>query len=171
MSHPIVRTALVTGAAKRIGRVIALDLARQGWSIGVHFNSSAADADRFAAEICDMGGKARVVGADLAHEDEAETLIDRAVAALGPLTCLVNNASVFENDQWETVTRESWDRHMQVNLRSPFVLIQAFARQLPAEANGVVVNILDQRVWNLTPYFMSYTVSKLALWGLTQQLA
>ena len=95
----------------------------------------------------------------------------RAVAALGPLTLLVNNASTFESDGWNTVDRASWDLHVETNLRAPFVLTQAFARQLPDGDEGNVINLLDQRVWNPTPAFMSYTVSKLGLWGLTQTLA
>ena len=112
------------------------------------------------------------VHADLGDREQAARLVDQAVEALvGPLTLLVNNASTFENDTVETVTRESWDLHMEVNLWSPFALSQAFARQLPDGAEGNIVNLLDQRVWNLTPYFMSYTVSKSGLWTLTRTLA
>jgi NAD(P)-dependent dehydrogenase (short-subunit alcohol dehydrogenase family) len=93
------------------------------------------------------------------------------VAALGPLGCLVNNASVFENDTAATADRASWDAHIEVNLRAPFVLMQGFAAQLPETASGAIVNLLDQRVWSLTPYFVSYTVSKAALWTLTQTMA
>lgn len=163
--------ALVTGAARRIGRAIALDLARHGWWVAVHYNRSADPARELVAEIEGFGGRAGAFQADLASEEDTDGLIDKAAAALGPVLCLVNNASVFEDDRPNTVTRESWDRHMQVNLRAPFVLIQAFARQLPAERQGNVINILDQRVWNLTPHFTSYTVSKAALWALTQTLA
>ena len=109
--------------------------------------------------------------ADLAREAETETLVPRAAEALGPLTCLVNNASTFELDLADTVTRASWDAHLETNLRAPFLLTQAFARQLPEGEAGNVVNLLDQRVWNLTPYFVSYTVSKTGLWTLTRSLA
>ena len=95
----------------------------------------------------------------------------RAAAALGPVTCLVNNASAFEPDTIATVTRASWDTHMETNLRAPLVLTQAFARALPSGAAGNVINILDQRVWNPTPYFLSYTVGKAGLWMLTKTLA
>ena len=95
----------------------------------------------------------------------------RAVEALGPLTCLVNNASLFEMDKIETATRASWDAHIETNLRAPLVLSQGFAGQLPAGAHGNIVNMLDQRVWNLTPYFLSYTVAKMGLWTLTRTLA
>lgn len=165
------RTALITGAGKRIGRAIALDLAQQGWSVAVHYNASETDAARVVSEIEQAGGRARSFRADLAREPEVADLVDRAASALGPVECLVNNASVFERDDALTVTAESWAQHMQVNLRAPFVLTQAFARQLPKDTDGNVLNILDQRVWNLTPYFTSYTVSKTALWTLTQTLA
>lgn len=163
--------ALVTGAAKRIGRAIALDLARHGWAVAIHYNRSAAAAERVVGEIMAAGGKASSFRADLNVEADAAALAEHVVAALGPMRCLVNNASVFEKDDAHSATRESWDLHMQVNLRAPFVLTQAFARQLPADWPGNVVNILDQRVWNLTPFFTSYTVSKAALWALTQTLA
>src|SRR5207237_6986850 len=98
-------------------------------------------------------------------------LLPRAVAVLGPIGCLVNNASIFENDTVTTTSRDSWDRHLAINLRAPFVLMQSFARHLPAEAGGVIVNLLDERVWNLTPYFVSYTLSKAGLWTLTRTMA
>jgi len=162
---------LVTGAAKRIGRAIALDLARHGWNVAVHYRNSAADAVDLVRQIEAAGRRAVSLQADLADEAQTSRLISRAAEALGPLTCLVNNASLFEMDKIETVTRESWDAHIETNLRAPLVLSQAFARQLPAEATGAIVNMLDQRVWNLTPYFLSYTVAKTGLWALTRTLA
>jgi len=163
--------ALVTGAARRIGRAIALDLARHGWAVAVHHHHSEDDAREVAALIEREGGRAALVRADLAREEETATLVARAAQALGPLTCLVNNASAFEMDLADSVTRASWDLHLETNLRAPFVLTQAFARQLPEGPAGNVVNLLDQRVWNLTPYFVSYTVSKTGLWTLTRSLA
>ena len=165
------KTALVTGAAKRLGRTIALELAKQGWDLALHCHSSVADAEATAEEIRRLGRRAAVVAADLTREAEVETVIPRANQALGPLTCLVNNASVFEMDKIDTVTRDSWDRHVETNLRAPLVLSQAFARQLPDGAEGNIVNMLDQRVWKLTPYFLSYTVAKMGLWTLTRTLA
>ncbi|MBK8906532.1 MAG: SDR family oxidoreductase [Rhodospirillales bacterium] len=164
-------TALVTGAAKRIGRVIALDLAQRGWAVAVHCHRSLSEAESLVSDLQADGRRAAVVQADLADEDETADLVDRTARALGPVTCLVNNASVFENDHWDSVTRLSWDRHMQVNTRAPFVLSAAVAAQVPEGAHAAIVNILDQRVWNLTPHFMSYTVSKVALWALTRQMA
>jgi NAD(P)-dependent dehydrogenase (short-subunit alcohol dehydrogenase family) len=112
-----------------------------------------------------------VLPADLADEAATAVLIHAATAALGPLGVLVNNASLFERDEWHSVTRDSWDAHMATNLRAPFVLTQAFAASLAASAEGLVVNLVDQRVWSLTPHFVSYTLSKAALWTLTQTMA
>jgi len=163
--------ALVTGAARRIGAAIARDLARHGWAVAIHYRASKDEAEALAREIEAAGGRAATIAGDLAREAEVETLIPRTVEALGPLTCLINNASVFEMDKIDSVTRESWDRHIETNLRAPLVLSQAFARQLPEGMNGNIVNLLDQRVWKLTPYFLSYTVAKSALWTLTRTLA
>jgi NAD(P)-dependent dehydrogenase (short-subunit alcohol dehydrogenase family) len=163
--------ALVTGAGRRIGAAIARDLARHGWAVAIHYRASKGEAEALAGEIEAAGGRTATIACDLAREAEVETLVPRAVKALGPLTCLINNASVFEMDKIDSVTRESWDRHIETNLRAPLVLSQAFARQLPAGMNGNIVNLLDQRVWKLTPYFLSYTVAKSALWTLTRTLA
>jgi NAD(P)-dependent dehydrogenase (short-subunit alcohol dehydrogenase family) len=163
--------ALVTGGAHRIGRAIAFDLAEHGFDIAIHYNRSGEAAEALAETIRAKGRKATALPADLASEDETESLIGRATEALGPVGLLVNNASRFEFDMWEDATRESWDVHMETNLRAPFLLSQHMASALPAEAEGVIVNLLDQRVWNLTPYFMTYTLSKAALWTLTQTMA
>ncbi|MGE0722962.1 MAG: SDR family oxidoreductase [Alphaproteobacteria bacterium] len=168
---PLPRAALVTGAGRRIGRAIALALAADGFAVAVHHRAAQADAAEVVRAIEAVGGRAVALGADLAAEDETAALVGRAADALGPLGCLVNSASVFERDEALTATRESWDRHLTVNLRAPFVLTQQFARALPAAAEGVVVNLLDERVWSLTPHFVSYTVSKSALWTLTRTLA
>ncbi len=168
---PVPKAALVTGAAQRIGRAIALDLAANGWAVAVHHHRSRAAAESLVAEIARSGGRAVALAADLTREDELEALMRRAGDALGTLGALVNNASVFEGDAALTVTRASWDRHIETNLRAPFVLMQLFARQLPAESGGAIVNILDERVWKLTPHFVSYTLSKAGLWALTQSMA
>ena len=170
-AYPEPRAALVTGAGQRIGRAIALGLGAAGWSVAVHRRDSAADADETVAKIEAAGGRAAALVADLGDEAEAKDLPRRAVEALGPLGCLVNNASLFEYDSAESATRESWEAHMAVNLRAPFLMSQAFAKGLPAGAAGAIINILDQRVWNLTPHFISYTLSKSGLWTLTQTLA
>lgn len=165
------RAALVTGAARRIGREIAVALADDGWAVAVHYNASAADAQAVVAEITRNGGRAAALRASLDDEAAVSELVPSAAHALGPLGLLVNNAARFERDEALTVTRESWDRHLEPNLWAPFVLMQQFARQLPEDARGVVVNMLDQRVLNLTPHFVSYTVAKAALWSLTQSMA
>jgi NAD(P)-dependent dehydrogenase (short-subunit alcohol dehydrogenase family) len=165
------KTALVSGAAKRIGRAIALGLAKSGWAVAIHYNGSKKEAESLVAEIEADGGRACALKADLAREDETSHLIPQAVEKLGPLTLLVNNASVFKEDTPQTTTRQSWDIHMEVNLRAAFVLSQAFYSQLPEEFSGNIINIIDQRVWNLTPHFTSYTLSKAGLWTLTQTLA
>ena len=164
------KAALVTGGARRIGRAIALDLAAQGWAVAIHYNHSRADADSLVAKIQAAGGRAIAVRADLCVESEVKALLP-ATAPLGALTLLVNNASTFERDDVADATRASWDLHMEANLRAPFVLSQAFAAQLPATEQGLIVNIIDQRVWNLTPHFISYTLSKAGLWTLTRTLA
>jgi NAD(P)-dependent dehydrogenase (short-subunit alcohol dehydrogenase family) len=164
-------TALVTGAARRIGRAIALDLAAKGFAVGVHYHRSEADAEQVAAQIKAKGGRAVLLRADLGKESDTTTLVPRLAEALGPPGLLVNNASLFERDEALTATRESWDAHIETNLRAPLVLTQEFARHLPDNAEGLVINMLDQRVWNVTPHFTSYTVSKAGLWTITQTLA
>lgn len=172
--------ALVTGAGKRLGRAMALYLARRGFDLAVHYASSAEEAEATAAEIRALGRKAVTLQADLLDEAQVETLVPRAVAALGPLTVLVNNASIFEYDRIDTATRRSWDRHMESNLRAPYVLTQAFARQCPPAASdakgepraqALVVNLIDQRIWKPTPEFSTYTIAKMGLWALTQTAA
>ncbi len=167
----IPKAALVTGAARRIGRALALGLAEVGYAVAVHHHSSHAAAAALVAEIAADGGKAVALAADLSDESATKKLLSDAAASLGPIGVLVNNASIFENETVATTTRESWDAHMAVNLRAPFVLIQDFAARLPADSGGVVINLLDERVWNLTPYFVSYTVSKMGLWSLTRTMA
>lgn len=150
---------------------MALGLAADGWDVAIHCNGSLAEAEEVADEIRGLGGRAAVIRADLASEGEASRVVPEACEALGPLRLLVNNASIFDLDRLETADRESWTRHIEINLRSPIVLIQGFAAQLPADAEGLVVNMLDQRVLNLTPNFLSYSVSKSGLWAATQVLA
>ncbi len=167
----IPRAALITGGAQRLGRAIALALAGAGFDIAIHCNASVEQAEATAADIRALGRRAAILRADLATEAQTTTLMPAATLALGPIGVLVNNASRFERDEWHDATRQSWDAHLEPNLRAPFVLTQAFARVLPSDAEGVVINMIDERVWSLTPHFVSYTVSKMALWGLTQSLA
>lgn len=164
-------TALVTGAGRRIGHAIALHLAGRGYRVAVHCNRSRDEADAVVREIVQTGGHAAVVQADLADHAAVSSLVSQAAAALGPLSLLVNNASLFDYDHVETATEQSWDRHLDANLKAPFFLSQAFAVQLPDGAAGNIINMVDMRVWRLTPHFASYTVSKAGLWTLTQTLA
>ncbi|WP_421992409.1 SDR family oxidoreductase [Roseococcus sp.] len=167
----IPRVALVTGGAKRLGRAIALALAEAGFDLALHYNSSVEEAGALAGEIARLGRRCAIFQADLMREAEVAALLPRVRAELGPVGVLVNNASAFERDEWDDATREGWDAHLEPNLRAPFVLIQDFARALQAPAEGVVINMLDQRVLSLTPHFVTYTVSKAGLWALTQQMA
>jgi NAD(P)-dependent dehydrogenase (short-subunit alcohol dehydrogenase family) len=168
---PVPKAALVTGGAQRIGRALAFALAEDGFAVAVHHNRSRNAAECLVAEIRDRGGVAVALSADLTDESAVQILLPQAEDALGPIGCLVNNAAAFVDDTVETATRESWDLHLAVNLRAPFVLIQEMAARLPAAAGGIVINLLDQRVWSLTPYFVSYTLSKAGLWTLTQTMA
>jgi NAD(P)-dependent dehydrogenase (short-subunit alcohol dehydrogenase family) len=171
LSPKIPKVALVTGGAQRLGRAIVLELARQGFDVAIHFNTSHDAAAETRAQVRALGRRAVLLRADLANEAQAERLIPEATEELGPVGVLVNNASRFDRDEWRDVTRVSWDAHMDTNLRTPFVLIQAFAGALPVQAEGVVINMIDQRVWSLTPHFVSYTISKAGLWALTQTMA
>ena len=173
--------ALVTGAGKRLGRAMALALAEDGYDVAVHYAHSQDAATDTARLITAMGRQAVVLQADLLQDTQTSALLPRAAQALGgPITCLVNNASIFEPDELATASRDSWDRHMQSNLRAPFLLLQALAGQDWPQPGGedsdppcraVAINMIDQRVRKLTPQFMSYTLAKSALWTLTQTAA
>lgn len=173
--------ALITGAGRRLGRDMALFLAARGYDVALHYASSKPEADEVAGLARALGVQAVTLHADLLHEDQTAALIPAAAKALGgPLTVLINNASIFEYDTIHSATRASWDRHIESNLRAPFTLTQAFAAQAPkgrvdanAEpiASGLIVNMIDQRVRKLTPEFMTYTIAKMGLWAMTQTTA
>ena len=163
--------ALVTGAGQRVGRAVAEALAADGHAVAVHYNQSAAEAEEVAAEIRANGGEAQAVGADLADPVAVEGLVAAAVAKVGPLSVLVNNASLFQRDEVASLTTERFDHHMAVNARAPLFLARAFAAQVPIGMDAVVVNFVDQKLWNLNPDFLSYTISKVALEGITHSLA
>ena len=171
MSDEHKKTVLITGAAKRIVKAIARGMAADGWRVVLHYGTSREDAETLVELIRNDGGDAITLHADLCDEEQTGSLIPKAFKLAGPISCLINNASLFEEDSAETASRESWDAHMQINLRSPFVLIQAMRDQLPKGLKGNVINIVDQCVRNLTPHFLSYTLSKAGLWTLTQTLA
>lgn len=165
------KSVLITGAARRIGRTLALSLAADGWAVAVHHFRSSREALDVVAEITAAGGRACALQADLKDPSAAARLISAAHDELDGLTCLINNASVFEYDEPVTATGDMWSAHMDVNLRAPVFLTQAFAAMLPDAANGNVVNILDERVWKLAPTHFSYTLSKSALWTATRTMA
>jgi len=164
-------TALVTGGARRIGSAIVEDLAAHGFAVAIHANASRSEADELAARIAGAGGRAAVVTADLTDMAAAGALVAAAEAELGPVSLLVNNASVFDDDSILDFDEAAWNRHFAIHVKAPAVLVRAFALALPAGADGLVVNIIDQRVWKPTPHYFSYTLSKSALWAATQTMA
>ena len=162
--------ALITGGAQRIGATIASALAADGWTVGIHHYRSSIAAENLCKKLVSAGADAYTANADLSNEVGVATLIEQASAST-PVTCLINNASVFEYDELSDVDRDSWDLHMDVNLWAPLRLSQAFSVGLPNDINGNIVNIIDQRVKNISPQFLSYTISKAGLWTLTKSLA
>lgn len=165
------KSVLITGAARRIGRRIALDMAADGWTVCAHYGSSRDQAEQLVDEISAGGGRARAFGADLADADAPARLVEACRAAFGGLGCLINNASVFDYDEAGTMTAESWTKHMKINVRAPVFLAQAFANAIAADQRGDIINIIDQRVWKLAPTYFTYTISKSALWTATQTMA
>jgi NAD(P)-dependent dehydrogenase (short-subunit alcohol dehydrogenase family) len=165
------RTALVTGGAKRVGKAITLALAQAGYAVAVHVNASGAEGDALCGEIRSKGGRAAVVEGDLTDHAQVLKLVPAAVAALGPLTLLINNASMFQPDDIRTLSGELFERHMAVHLRAPLFLAQAFAAQAPDGADASIVNVVDQRVMKPTPLFLSYALSKNGLYAATTMLA
>lgn len=179
-ADPVAGVALVTGAARRLGRAMALELARQGHDVAIHCHGSVAEARDTAAAARALGVRAQVFPADLLDPQATADLVPRVAGAMGPLTVLVNNASIFEHDTIGSATMQGWDRHLGSNLRAPFQLMQAFAAQAPKarpdengepQAHALIVNMVDQRVLKPTPEFMTYSIAKAALWSLTRTAA
>ena len=165
------KTALVTGAGNRIGRAIASALGAAGWNVAVHYHKSRESAEGLVAEIKRCGAGAVAIQADLSNPNQLQAILPKISGALGLVDCLINNAAVFERDELDTLDHISWESHLAVNLTAPLLLTQAMARGLSNKEKGNVINIVDQRVWNLTPHFVSYTLSKSGLWTMTQTLA
>ncbi|MCA3583585.1 MAG: SDR family oxidoreductase [Methylocystis sp.] len=165
------KVALVTGGARRIGRAIVEALAAEGYAVVIHANASRVEADALAAAINAAGGRAAAVAADLALPEPAAALMGEAAKPFGPVTLLVNNASLFLADTLQTIDVPVWNRQFSVNIRAPSVLAGAMASALPPDSHGAIINIIDQRVWKLTPEFYSYTLSKAALWAATRTMA
>lgn len=170
MSNNDKGVALVTGASARIGQAIAIGLGAAGYTVAAHYRGPGGTADETVDTIEKAGGRARCFAADLADEAAVDAMMQNITVSLGPVACLVNNASCFEEDDIETMTRQSWDAHIEPNLRAPLRLTQLMAENLGSR-EGNVINLIDQRVLKLTPQFLSYTLSKSALWSLTQTLA
>lgn len=162
---------LVTGGAKRIGRAIVEDLSAHGFGVAIHCNRARADADDLAQSINASGGRAVVVQADLADMESVDGLIAAAEAVLGPITLLVNNASVFEGDSVTDFGWAAWDRHFALHVKAPALLAKNFAAALPEGTEGLIVNMVDQRVLKPTPLYFSYSLSKAALWAATRTMA
>ncbi|KAB2911848.1 MAG: SDR family oxidoreductase [Hyphomicrobiaceae bacterium] len=171
MASSAAPTVLITGAARRIGRVLALDFAARGWRVGLHCRSSVEDAHALAGEIRAGNGMAVALPADLTQIADIERLIPTCATALGCPSCLINNAAMFVEDDIAGLTPEVWDAQLAVNLRAPVFLARSLAANLPAGTPGAVINMIDQRVWKPTPRFFSYSASKSALWGVTRTLA
>jgi NAD(P)-dependent dehydrogenase (short-subunit alcohol dehydrogenase family) len=165
------KTALITGGARRIGKAIASDLSAAGFAVAIHYHGSDAEARELVKDLKDKGGKVAMVHADLTDIATVDKLLSDAASALGPIGLLVNNASVFEPDELGDFTWEDWDRHFAVHLKTPVELSRRFAEALPQSADGLVVNMIDQRVWKLSPRTFSYTLSKSALWTATRTMA
>lgn len=164
--------ALVTGAGARLGQAMAKALGEDGWSVGIHYRSSVDGAEETADYIKQQGRSAALIQADLAREGDTAELINKTSEALGgPVTLLINSASTFVDDRAQDHTREGWDFHMDANLRAPVHLAQRFAEALPKDMNGLIINLIDQRVWKLNPQFFTYMISKSALWTATRTLA
>lgn len=171
MNRKKLKVALVTGAARRIGRAIVEDLAHEGFAVAIHAQESIEEASALAADLRHRGARAQAIRADLSDPKACEELLPAAAQLVGPIDLLVNNASVFRYDSVEAFDGAIWDEHFNLHVRAPAILSSAFARQLPAETDGLIVNIIDQRVLALNPRFFSYTLSKSALWTATQTMA
>ncbi len=165
------KTALVTGGSARVGRAICEGLAKVGYAIAVHYNSSSTEADALVKELRGQSIDAVSLQADLSNTKDTSSLIDLAKSELGPLGILVNNASLFEEDSFDIHNEDLWDKHFAVHVKAPALLTSVFAQQVSEGEQGLVVNIIDERVWKLTPNFASYTLSKSALWTATQTMA
>ena len=161
---------IITGGATRIGAAIAEKLSGPGKEIVIHFNKSKSNAEKLKKELSKNGTKIYLVKADLGKEEDINKIIKFAKSKLKYFDCLINNASLFENDKLENFTTDSWGKHLRTNLRAPALLSKAFAKNIKGKNNNII-NIIDQRVFKLTPYFFSYTISKTGLYTLTKTSA
>ena len=165
------KNMLITGAATRVGKSIALYFAAKGWNIAIHYFSSSLDAKNLKKIIEQKGSKVSLIKADLRNKKQVEKILPKAKKQLGTINCLINNAALFEKDDISNFTTKSWNDHLNINLLAPTILIRQFAKQAPRKNISNIINIIDQRVFKLTPIFMSYTLSKSALYTLTKTMA
>lgn len=163
--------ALVTGAGRRIGKAISSGLARAGWDIAIHYHHSQAEAEKVADNIRQLGRRAITLQADLSDETQVSQLIPKCIEQLGVPLCLVNNASLFQYDLATTFNYTALDTHMHINTSAPILLTRELYQRLPEDRQGIVINLLDQKLDNLNPDFFSYTVSKAALQTATIMMA
>jgi len=165
------KNLLITGASTRIGKQIALHFSKKGWNIAIHYFKSSSEAKKLKSIIEKNFVKAVLIKADLKNKKEVEKIIPTAIKKLGKIDCLINNAALFEKDDILNFTNKSWNDHLNINLLAPAVLIKHFAKQASKKKSSNIINIIDQRVFKLTSIFMSYTLSKSALYTLTKTMA
>jgi len=165
------KNLLITGAATRVGKAIALHFAERGWNIALHYFRSSAKAKELKKIIEQHWVKVALIKADLKNPKQTEKIIPLAKKKLGAINCLVNNAALFEKDDITNFTNKSWNDHLNINLLAPTILTKQFAKQAPKKTVSNIINIIDQRIFNLTPFFMSYTISKSGLQTLTKTMA
>ena len=165
------KTALVTGGAKRIGAEIVRALAKDGWRVLVHYNNSASEAEELAETLTASGATVETVRCDLSDLEATLNLIPECNKLVGPLDCLINNASLFEPDWLTSVEPDLWQRQLDVNLRAPTLLTKAFAKALPEDCEGCIINMLDNKVFSPNPDYFSYSIGKFGLKGLTEMAA
>ena len=172
MNKNNIKNVLITGSGKRIGAEIARSLAADQWNIGIHYNNSFKEAKKLSIEIeKKYNTKTCLIKANLSNLNQVNKIIPYLNKNLGPINCLINNAATFQYDSLNTLSNKSWEMHINTNIKAPLFLSKSFAKHLPKSIKGNIINIIDQRVWNLTPHFITYTISKSALWTLTQTLA
>ena len=165
------KNLLITGAATRVGKAIALHFAERGWNIALHYFRSSAKAKELKKIIEQHWVKVALIKADLKNPKQTEKIVHLAKKKLGTINCLINNAALFEKDDIINFTNKSWNDHLNINLLAPTILTKQFAKQAPKKTVSNIINIIDQRIFNLTPFFMSYTISKSGLQTLTKTMA
>ena len=165
------KNLLITGGSTRIGKAIALHFSKIGWNVAIHYFNSSQDAKKLKKIIEKNKVKVILIKADLKKINEVEKIIPTARKKLGTINCLINNAALFEKDDISSFKIKSWNDHLNINLLAPTILIKYFVKQSSKKTTSNIINIIDQRVFKLTPIFMSYTLSKSALYTLTKTMA